>query len=564
MDLRLVGIATVTLALASGGRAAAPSQTYSHGDPTNDEQLSLELINRARANPTTEGIFLSDINDPTLNFNYTFFNVNRPGLRTEFAPLPARPPLAFNSKLIAASRTQTQVQIAGNFQGHANPFGQNLIVAGYNYAVVGENVFARVPSVFFAHVGLNVDFGLNNDSSAPGYLSHRKTIMSIAPEAVYKEIGIGFAAASGTNTTPNVITQSFGIELGETNTPYLTGVVFRDLDNNSFYTVGEGLAGVTVMPEEGTFSTVTSASGGYAIPLKALTPGAATLKVTFSGGALTSPVVRTLGLNGTNNLKADVMVGKPRVVNLSTRVRVEGGENVGIAGFVIGGTNAKRVLIRSLGPSLAGFGIANPLANPSLELRDPVRDVLIAQNDNWKSSQQAVIAASGFPPNDDAEAGIVVTLQPGSYTAIVSGNGGSGVAIVEVYDLETSGTSYSINVSTRGIVRTGENVLIGGFVLPATKKVIVRGIGPSLTGFGIVGALANPTIELKNSSGTTLATNDSWRSTQQAEIQASGFAPTNDAEAAIVQTLPAGSYTVIVSGVAGGNGVGLFEVYDLD
>lgn len=565
MNLRLATLATASFCvLATASRAVTPSQVYSHGDPTGDEQYSLELINRARANPTAEGIFLGDINDPVINPYYVLASVNRAQVKTEFAAIPAQPPLAFNAKLIAAARFQTQDQIANNYQGHESPtggtIGSRATAAGYNFAAIGENVFAKVPNVLLAHCGLNVDFFL---SLTP---VHRRAIMSIAPFApVYKEFGAGYAAtAAGSNVTPNVMTQTFGIDLNESSTAYLTGVVFRDLDNNSFYTSGEGLAGVTVMPDDGTFSAVTSSSGGYAIPLKNLTAGATTLRVTFSGGALTSPIVRVIGLNGTANVKADVMVGKARVANLSTRLRVEGGENVGIAGFVVSGNNPKRVLVRSLGPSLAAFGVSAPLANPSLELRDAGQN-LLASNDSWKSAQQSQISASGFAPSNDAEPAIVATLNPGSYTAIVRGSdSGTGVSIVEVYDLELSGSSYPINVATRGIVRTGENVMIGGFVLPSQKKVIVRAIGPSLTAFGITGALANPSIELKNSGGVTVASNDSWKSTQQAEIQASGFAPTNDAEAAIVATLPAGSYTAIVTGVGGTAGVALFEVYDLD
>ncbi|MBS0657482.1 MAG: hypothetical protein JSR82_04450 [Verrucomicrobia bacterium] len=565
MTLRLVTLAAASVcALATASRAVTPSQVYSHGDPTGDEQYSLELINRARLNPVAEGIFLGDINDPVINPYYVSASVNRAQVKAEFAVLPAQPPLAFNPKLTAAARFQTQDQIANNYQGHESPtggtIGSRATAAGYNFAAIGENVFAKVPNVLLAHCGLNVDFFL---SATP---VHRRAIMSIAPFApVYKEYGAGYAAAtSGSAVTPNVMTQTFGIDLNESSTPFLTGVVYRDLDNNSFYTSGEGLAGVTVTPDEGTFSAVTSSSGGYAIPLKNLTPGATTLRVTFSGGALTSPFVRNVGLNGTANVKADVMVGKARVVNLSTRLRVEGGDNVGIAGFVVSGNNPKRVLIRSLGPSLGAFGVSSPLADPSLEVRDSGQN-LVASNDSWKSSQQAQITASGFAPSSDAEPAIVATLNPGSYTAIVRGaNSGVGVAIVEVYDLETGGSSYPINVSTRGIVRTGENVMIGGFVLPSQKKVIVRAIGPSLTAFGVTGALANPSIELKNSNGVTVASNDDWKATQQAEIQSSGLAPTNDNEAAIVATLPAGSYTAIVTGVGATSGVALFEVFDLD
>ncbi len=256
-----------------------------------------------------------------------------------------------------------------------------------------------------------------------------------------------------------------------------------------------------------------------------------------------------------------------RLINLSTRLRVETGDNIGIAGFVITGGGNKRLLIRAAGPSLGAFGVTSPLADPVLVLKNSA-GATIQQNDNWKSTQQAEIMASGFAPTNDLESAMVVSLGAGSYTALVSGNGGgSGVGIVEVYDLDPVSDANSarlINVSTRGRVQTGENVMIGGFVLGGfePRKVVVRGIGPALTAFGVPGALQNPIIQLI-SGPTTLAVNDDWRATQQAEIIASTFPPTDNRESAIVATLPPGPYTVIVSGLGDTSGVGLVEIYEL-
>ncbi len=256
--------------------------------------------------------------------------------------------------------------------------------------------------------------------------------------------------------------------------------------------------------------------------------------------------------------------GASQLINISTRLRVETGDNVGIGGFVISG-GSKKVLVRALGPSLAGFGVTGALQDPAIRLVGSTQNTL-AQNDDWKSDQQAEIQATGFAPSDDRECGIVITLPAGSYTALLSGVGNtSGVGIVEVYDLDTTQPGRLINVSTRGQVQTGDSVMIGGFVIGggmAPKKVIVRGIGPSLTAFGVPGALQNPTIQLF-SGPTAINSDDDWKTAQQTEIVASGFPPTDDRESAIVATLQPGAYTVIVSGVSATNGVGLVEVYEL-
>lgn len=250
-----------------------------------------------------------------------------------------------------------------------------------------------------------------------------------------------------------------------------------------------------------------------------------------------------------------------RLINLSTRLRVDTGSNVGIAGFVVSG-GSKRVLVRALGPSLANFGVNGGLQDPRLVLM--AGSVAVAENDNWRSTQQAEIQATGLAPSDDRECAVVATLPAGSYTAILSGSSGTtGVSIVEVYDLETGSSGRLVNVSTRGRVETDERVMIGGFVVSGgTKRVIVRGIGPALTGFGVPGALQNPSIQLF-AGGTLLSGNDDWRSIQAPEIITSGFPPTDDRESAIVATLGSGAYTVVVRGVGDTSGVGLVEIYEL-
>ena len=252
--------------------------------------------------------------------------------------------------------------------------------------------------------------------------------------------------------------------------------------------------------------------------------------------------------------------------NMSTRGQVLTGNDVMIAGFVIGGAGSKTVAIVATGPSLAAYGIANPLANPTLTLVRSSDQAIIATNDNWGSAANAAqIQASGFAPPSSLEPAILMNLAPGAYTAVVSGaGGGTGTALVAVYEVDHPEVPL-VNVSTRGQVLTGNDVMIGGFVIQGSgaQTVVVTAKGPSLAAYGITNALANPTLTLVRSSDqTVLATNDNWGSAPNAaQIQASGFAPSNPLEPAILIMLPPGAYTAILSGAGGGTGTGIVAVY---
>jgi len=272
--------------------------------------------------------------------------------------------------------------------------------------------------------------------------------------------------------------------------------------------------------------------------------------------------------------------------NISTRAFVQTGDNVVIGGFIVQGTESKRVIIRAIGPELTQYGVPNVLADPTLELHDSSGD-LIASNDNWQhtiiggiitSDQVLDIRRSGHAPRDARESAIIAELPPGNYTAIVRGvNETMGVALVEAYDLDPDSNSLLGNISTRSFVQTGDNVMIGGFIVQGTqsKRVIVRGIGPELGAppYNIPDALANPTLELHNGTGDLIASNDNWRATiiggiitsdQVRDILRSGYAPGDRRESAIIAELPSGNYTAIVRGVNDTTGVALVEVYDLD
>ena len=216
---------------------------------------------------------------------------------------------------------------------------------------------------------------------------------------------------------------------------------------------------------------------------------------------------------------------------------------------------------------MTGFGVPNALADPVLELHGPGAFATIT-NDNWRDTQEAEIQATGIPPTNDLESAIVATLAPGAYTAIVRGNGNtSGVALVEVYDLNQDVDSKLANLSTRAFVSTGDNIVIAGFLLGGNSgddRIVVRGIGPSLTAAGVPNALADPTLELRDSNGTLLIANNDWQDNpaQAAELTAAGLAPTNNLESAIAATLPPGLYTALLSGLNNGTGIGVVEVYD--
>jgi hypothetical protein len=247
---------------------------------------------------------------------------------------------------------------------------------------------------------------------------------------------------------------------------------------------------------------------------------------------------------------------------------VQTGDSVGIGGFIITGNGPKNVIVRAIGPSLARSGVPNPLADPVLELHGPAGFMTVINN-NWRDTQQVAIEATGLAPTDDLESAIVATLNPGAYTAIVRGNNNTtGIALVEVYDLNASSGSKLANISTRAFTGTGNNIVIAGFILGSgggNDNVIVRGLGPSLAAVGVPNVLANPTLELRDSNGGLILADNDWmdNAAQAAIITAAGLAPTNNLESAIAATLPPGAYTALLAGLNGGTGIGLVEVYDL-
>ena len=270
----------------------------------------------------------------------------------------------------------------------------------------------------------------------------------------------------------------------------------------------------------------------------------------------------TISVNGlvhTISQRPAAAITLSRLANVSTRLRVETGDNVLIGGFIVTGSTQKRVIVRALGSSLP---VDDRLANPLLELYN--NGDLIASNDNWQEAPNAQeISNSTLPPSNELESALLLDVLPGAYTAIVRDvANGHGVGMVEVYDLDAGQGSKVANISTRGRVATGDGVMIGGVIVTglSAQKVIVRAIGPSLP---VEGKLEDPTLELYDGSGTLLQSNDNWRSDQEGEIISTTIPPNSEAESAIVRTLAPGNYTAVVRGSANSTGVALVEVYAL-
>jgi hypothetical protein len=323
------------------------------------------------------------------------------------------------------------------------------------------------------------------------------------------------------------------------------------------------------------FTVTATASSGLPVTITSLTPSIC--GVSGSTVTLAAIGICTVAANqsGDNDYAAAPQVARSflvsglttasptRLANISTRLEVLTGYDIAIGGFVIGGLSPKTVVVRAIGPSLANYGVANPLANPKLQLyfgQNPIR-----ANDDWTTgASAATIQAIGLAPSDARESAMLLTLQPGAYTAVMSSLGGTGVALVEIYEIDREDIPL-INISTRGHVGTDFDVMIGGFVITGNspQTVVVTAKGPTLGDYGIPSPLANPTLTLvRQSDQSIVATNDDWGSASNAaDVQASGFAPSNALESAILVTLPPGAYTAIVSGVNGGTGTGIVEVY---
>jgi PKD repeat protein len=285
---------------------------------------------------------------------------------------------------------------------------------------------------------------------------------------------------------------------------------------------------------------------------------------THGGGFFATLTVKdSHGLQSANVASADIKVAA-QLFNLSTRLQVQPGDNALIGGFIIKGSEPKKVVLRGLGPSL---NVPGKLEDPVIQLYNS-SNVNIGGNDDWKTDEQNV-ESTGLAPTNDRESALVITLNPGTYTVVMHGkNNGSGIGVVEVYDVNLAANSRLANISSRGFIGINDNVLIGGFFAgpqtAAVTGVVFRALGPSLSKLGVPQAMQDPMIEIHNANGDVIASNDDWETSQKSEIQAAGLAPSDSRESAIVmKNFDPGPYTAIVRGKNGSVGNGLIEIYDV-
>jgi sugar lactone lactonase YvrE len=473
------------------------------------------------------------------------------------------------------------------------PNGIALDVNGNVYVTTNANTIevfspAGIDLGVFASTGLNLALGLAFDASGNLYAANfaGNTIEKFSPTGVdlgvfanvIRPTGLAFDAAGNlyvANFSTSIMrfapngTQLSSFTSLNLNNPQ--GIAFDSLGN--LYAANSGSDTIEVFSPNGvdlgSLATTQEISGPVGLAfdssgnLYVVNSLAATI-TKFSPDGFQSTFAQT------EFMPAFIAIQRsPTLVNISTRVNVMTGDNVLDGGFIIVGPGTKTILIRGLGPSLASSGITGVLADPLIELHGGSENAIIASNDNWKNNQQAEIEATGIPPTDDAESALIVTLSEGAYTVIQRGKGNTtGVGLIEIYDLGVLGFGPELaNISTRGFVGTGSDVMIAGFIAPSATggsgNVLLRALGPSLGSAGVSDPLADPILELHDSNGVLIASNDNWKSDQQSEIEATGIPPTNDLEAAIFATLTPGSYTAIESGKNGGTGVGLVEVYNL-
>ncbi len=458
------------------------------------------------------------------------------------------------------------------------PEGYQQVIAGYSgsatvqpayiYNPLGISITPVATSYLLTVAGFSGgNYGSGTVSSAPAGINN-----CVACSAQFP---IGAVVTLTATPATGSIFAGWGGDCAGTGTCVVTMSANRNV-LAPFTLAPAGQATLTVARAGSGSGTVASASTGISCGATCVasydTGASVTLTATpaigsiFSGwgGACSGTGPCTVTMSAARNVTAyfSLPATVPRLGNLSTRMAVGGGDNVLIGGLVIGGTQPKTVVVRARGPSLAAVGVAGAIADPTIELYSG--QTLLASNDDWKlSPDKDAIVATGFQPLADQEAAVIRTLPPGGYTAIVRGAGGAtGVALVEAFEVDLPQAPL-INIATRGFVGTGDNVMIGGFVIlgDAPQTVIVRASGPSLAAQGVSGALANPVLRIQAADASILGENDDWKSVPNAASLLGIYAPASDFESALRLTLPPGGYTAIVSGAGAFTGVALIEVF---
>lgn len=440
------------------------------------------------------------------------------------------------------NKTGIHIYDSGNRIGGLGPNEGNVIAFGYTGIVVSTDIPMQTPinnSILSNPIYGTNDLGidLNGDGPTPNDYEDADT----GPNKLQNFPIISTVTRQGASTTVT----------GGLNSKPSTAFTLQFFNN-----LGSALLGTR---------TVTTGRGGDAF-----------FQFTFPVATPASDYVTATATDPAGNTSAfSSEEGSAHLANLSSRGNVGTGDNAMIAGFITSSGPAKRLLIRALGPSLA---LSGTLADPKLDVFSSQSAYFShASNDNWRDSQEKQILATGLAPSDDREAALIYTtgtvpFSPPNFTAVVSGaDGGTGIATIEIYDLDRPdqtgvGPAQLINLSTRGAVGTGDDVLIGGIIFQgdAAQSVLVRAIGPDLTRAGVDGALQDPTLDLYDSNGTLVGSNDNWRSDQQAAINATGLAPKDNRDSAILATLLPTSYTAVVRGKNNSTGIALVEFYKID
>ncbi len=420
-----------------------------------------------------------------------------------------------------------------------DPMGAQVADMRFEVTSGTDGALDREMPLPFGATGVEITLRCNLDDAAEGigYATHllmedgRDFVVSVTKDAFFHRLEIVIGNKDSPALDDDIFTLDYGV--------YTFDILF--LDGRIVFTGTKEVGSVT--PRRDVSVPDLTISGLKTVRLEAMVGGASTAWIDD---------VQVLALPGAP--------GASRFANISTRANVGVRDEVLIGGFIVGGLENKSVIVRAIGPSLS---IAGKLTDPMLELHDSTGD-LIATNDNWMDApEKQDLIDSGIAPTADAESALLISLSPGSYTAIVHGqNGGTGVGLVEIYDVDSSPIGTLANISTRGIVQAGDNVMIGGLIIigPSAPSILVRALGPSLP---VPGALSDPVLELHNSEGASIGMNDNWRSDQEADIEATTIPPPNDAESAILATLVPGAYTAVVRGVNDTTGVALVEAYQL-
>lgn len=428
------------------------------------------------------------------------------------------------------------------------------------------------PTVDFAFVVPNMTNDMHDGTTAQGdaFLQAFVPLVTSSPDWAHTLLIVTFdEGTTSTNGGGHIYTAAAAPWLAHAN-------VTNTYNHFSVLRTIEQVYGLPYLGSAATATTITELLPSTGTPTPTATATATATPTATSIATATSTATATatatIAVSPTPSVTASPTVTpSPAVlaINLSTRMRVQTGDDIGIGGFIITGTAQKQVLIRAIGPSLAQSGLPDPLADPVLELHGPAGFTIII-DDNWQDdpTQRAAIVATGIAPTNILESAIDATLYPGAYTAIVRGkNEMTGVGLVEIYDLNPTVAAKLSNMSTRAFVSTSNDIVITGFILSgqgSADRIIVRGLGPSLTTIGIADALQDPTVELRNNNGELLLADDNWQDdpSQATELIAAGLAPTNVLEAGIATALTPGAYTALLSGLDNGTGIGLIEVYD--